>query len=56
MSNYIRYRVSGGCYFFSTPIGTTRIENVAGLRNKNVSKEVSGHMKYKRNAHLFVEK
>ena len=42
--------------FTSTPIGTTRIENVAGLRNKNVSKEVSGHMKYKRNAHLFVEK
>ncbi len=41
--------------FTSTPIGTTRIEDVAGIRNKDVSKEVGGHMKYKRNAHSFVE-
>lgn len=50
--------------FTSTPIGTTRIEDVVGIRNKDVSKKdgghmeykkVGGHMEYKRKAHLFVE-
>jgi len=42
--------------FTSTPIGTTSIKDVAGIGNKDVSNEVDGHMKYKRNAHLFVER
>lgn len=45
-----------GTFFASNPIGLHRIHKVNGIRNKDVSSRVGGHMKYKSNPRFTLQK
>jgi len=49
----LKYLYTAGTFFTSTSIGRNPIRRVAGIRNKDVSSVVDGHMKYKSNAVKF---
>jgi hypothetical protein len=46
----------GGTFFVESPIGICKIDKLRGLRNKDVTKIVKGHMDFKPNAHRFLKK
>jgi hypothetical protein len=49
----LKYLYTAGTFFSSSPIGRNPIRRVVGIRNKDVSSVVEGHMKYKSNAAKF---